>query len=141
MAPNEQPPSSETTLTALVSGIVSDAQELLKQQVALLKHDIRADLRQTREALTSLVSGGVIAAVGAIVLSFMLVYLLYWLVPAIPLWGCFALVGLVVTAVGVILIHAGARQFAELGPPPENAAQAMRENLRWTTSPTKSASR
>ena len=43
------PNGGTTSLTALVAGIVNDAQELLKQQVALLKHDVRQDIRQAKE--------------------------------------------------------------------------------------------
>jgi hypothetical protein len=130
-----------TSVTSLVAGIVSDAQELLKQQVALLKHDIRWDIRQAREALTSLAIGGAIAALGAILLCFMVVHLLFWLVPAVPLWGWFGIVGAAVTITGVILIFAGVRRMTELNPLPENSVEAMRENLQWTTRPSISGSR
>jgi len=135
------PPAGETSVTSLVTGIVNDAQELLKQQVALLKHDIRSDIRQAKEALTSLAVGGATAALGAILLSFMLVHLLYWLVPAVPLWGWFGIVGAAVTIIGAILIYAGVRRMTELNPLPENTVEAMRENLRWTTRPSTSGSR
>src|SRR2546430_1801900 len=92
-APEPLPPGGATSVTSLVTGIVSDAQELLKQQVALLKHDVRSDIRQAKEALTSLAIGGAIPALGAILLCFMLVHFMYWLVPAVPLWGWFAIVG------------------------------------------------
>jgi len=132
---------SEASLTGLVTGIVNDAQELIKQQVALLKHDIRSDIRQAKEGFTSLAIGGGIAALGAVLLSFMLVHLFYWLVPAVPLWGWFAIVGGLITVIGVILIYAGVRRISELNPLPENTVEAMRENLRWTTKPSASASR
>jgi hypothetical protein len=135
------PPSSEASVTSLVSGIIHDAEELIKQQVALLKHDIRTEIRQTKEAFTSLVLGGAIIGFGAILLSFMLVYLFYWLVPAVPLWVWFLVVGVVVTAVGGVLVYAGIRQVAELHPLPENTVEALGENLRWTTRPTTSDSR
>ncbi|OAI50618.1 hypothetical protein AYO44_17625 [Planctomycetaceae bacterium SCGC AG-212-F19] len=134
-------PADETSLTTLVSGIVTDAQELLKQQVALLKHDIRSEIRQTKEAVTALAVGGAIAALGAILLAFMVVHLLFWLVPAVPLWGWFAIVGAAVTVAGVILIYAGVRRFSEFHPLPENTVAALRENLRWTTRPSTSGSR
>jgi hypothetical protein len=134
-------PVGETSVTSLVTGIVSDAQELLKQQVALLKHDIRSDIRQAKEALISLAVGGAIAALGAVLLSFMLVHLLYWLVPAVPLWGWFGIVGATVTITGVILVYTGVRRFTESNPLQENTLEAMRENLQWTTRPSTSGSR
>jgi hypothetical protein len=140
-SPEHLAPAGETSVTSLVAGIVSDAQELLKQQVALLKHDIRSDIRHAKEALISLAVGGVIAALGVVLLSFMLVYLLFWLVPAIPLWGCFGIVGAAVTIIGAILIYTGVRRFTESNPLQENTLEAMRENLQWTTRPSTSGSR
>ena len=63
------PPSSEASVTSLVSGIIHDAEELIKQQAALLKHDIRAEIRQTKEALTSLALGGAIMGLGMFLLT------------------------------------------------------------------------
>lgn len=135
------PPSGAPSVTSLVAGIVSDAQELLKQQFALLKHDIRADIRQAREATISVAIGGAIAALGPVLLCFMLVHFLHWLVPAVPLWGWFGIVGAAVTVLGVILIYAGVRRFTESNPLQENTLEAMRENLQWTTKPSTSGSR
>lgn len=128
-------------MTALVSGIIHDAEELIKQQVTLLKHDVRTEIRQTKEAVTSLALGAAILGLGAVLLSFTLVYLLSWLVPTVPLWVWFLVFGLVEAAVGGVLVYAGVRQVSELRAVPDNSVQALRENLRWTTRPTTSDSR
>jgi len=135
------PDGGTTSLTALVAGIVNDAQELIKQQVALLKHDVRQDIRQAKEALASVAIGGAIAALGAVLLAFMLVHLLFWLVPAVPLWGWFGIVGGAVAVLGVILIYTGVRRFTEMQPLPDTTVEALRENLRWTARPSTSTSR
>jgi len=135
------PDGGTTSLTALVAGIVNDAQVLFKHQAALLKHDVRQDLRETKEGLTSVAVGGIIAALGAVLLGFMLVHLLFWLVPAVPLWGWFGIVGGAVAVVGVILLYAGIRRFTEMQPLPDTTVEALRENLRWTTRPSTSTTR
>jgi hypothetical protein len=129
------------SISSLVGGIVEDAQQLFKQQLALLKHDIRTDVRQVKEATISLAAGGAIAALGILHLSVGIVLLLNWLVPALPLWAWFLIAGGLVTLIGGILAYAGIRRFAELNPLPENSVHALRENMRWTTRPTSSANR
>jgi len=50
---------ADASVTKLVTGILNDAQELIKQQFALFKSEVRADLARTREAATqSLLSSG-----------------------------------------------------------------------------------
>jgi hypothetical protein len=123
----------DPSMTMLVTGIINDAQDLLKQQSILLKHELRNDIRQTKEAATSLVTGGVVSFVGLLLLSLMLVHLLNWIAPSWPLWTCYALVGGLVTAAGLIAAYAGLQKFHDLNPLPEQSVQAMKENLQWTT--------
>jgi len=127
---------NEPSVTALVSGILTDVQELIKQQVTLLKYDIRHDIRQVKEGAASLGLGIGLAAIGGIMLCLMLVHLVNWLAPNWPLWVCYALVGGVLTAAGVGAMFAGKKKFETLNPLPEQSVEAMRENVKWQTSTT-----
>jgi uncharacterized membrane protein YgdD (TMEM256/DUF423 family) len=126
--------SSEPSVTALVTGIIHDGQELLKQQLTLFKTELREDLRRTREAATSLVAGGVILFVGSILLCLMLVFLLHELA-GWPLWASFLLVGGVIALAGGALTAYGAQQFKTFNPLPDQTAEGLKENLEWTTKP------
>lgn len=126
---------NETSVTTLVSGIISDAQELLKQQVELFKEEVREDLRKTREAGTVLGLGLGVGLVGAILLGLMLVQLLAWADPAITLWGCYAICGGAIFAIGIGLCCAGVAKFNAINPMPKNSAQALKENVQWITNP------
>lgn len=128
--------SNDTSVTALVSGIINDAQELIKQQVTLLKHDIRHDIRQAKEGAASLAVGGGVAAVGGILLSLTLVHFVSWLAPSWPLWVCYALVGGLLLAIGGGVMFAGKKKFDTLNPLPEQSVEAMRENVQWQTTTT-----
>ena len=93
MANDVQTPA-EPNMTALVSGIVSDAQELFKQQVALFRAEIKADLQRTRRAVSALAVGVGVAAFAPFLLVLALVHLLHWAAPEqLPLWACYAIVG------------------------------------------------
>jgi len=125
---------SEPGLTQLVTGIISDAQELLKQQLAMFKAEIKEDLRKTKEAALALGLGIGITLLGGLLLVFMLVYLLQWST-ALPLWACYAIVGGALTLLGGILLYSGTRKLSSFNPLPDQSAEAVKENVQWLTSP------
>lgn len=131
----DQKAAPDASLTELVTGIVHDAQELSRQQFALFKSEIQSDLVRTKEAVLSMALGGGIALLGVILLCFMLVHLLSWAVPAVPLWGWFGIVGGLLVLGGGALVYAGRRTFDTFNPLPDQSARAMKENLQWLTTP------
>jgi uncharacterized membrane protein YqjE len=124
---------SDPSVTALVTGIIHDAQELIKQQVALVRTEIRDDFRKTKEGALSLALGLGVGALGALLLCFALVYLLAWAVPQVPLWVWFAVIGVLLGAAGAAMIYAGSKKFESINPLPDQSAQALRENVQWLT--------
>jgi hypothetical protein len=134
MATNVQS-GSDVSVTSLVGGIVNDAQELMKQQLALFKAEVKEDMRKTTEATVSLVIGLTASFVGSIVLCFALAHLLHWAWPDVSLWVWYAVVGGVVTAVGLGLAYGAYQKFRSFNPLPDETAEALKENLEWKTKP------
>jgi len=128
-------PNQEQSVTRLVSGIVNDAQDLMRQQIALLKHEVRKDLREAKELSLSFLAGAVTCAVSTALCSFALVYLLYWVWPVIPLWASFAIFGFLFGLAALILFYAAKQKLEEITPISDEAQQAIKENLQWTTKP------
>ena len=84
---------SEPSLTALLNGIIHDAETLMKQELALAKTEIKEEVNKTKEALLSLAVGAGVAALGGVLLTLMVVHLIHWATNgAVPLWGCYAVV-------------------------------------------------
>jgi len=125
---------NQQSLTSLVSGIVNDAQELMKQQLNLFKAELQADLKKTREAAVSLAVGVGIASVGGLMLCWALAYLVNWAFNW-PTWGGFLLVGGLIAVLGGILVFVGLERFRSFNPLPDQTAEALRENLEWKTKP------
>jgi hypothetical protein len=126
----------EPGVARLVSGIIEDAQQLMKQQAELLTADIRKDLRDAKEAGFSLGIGGILLGVGGLLLLFMVVHFLNWMWPEyLPLWGCYGIVGGLLALVGGIVFYRGQEQLEKIDPTPEVSVQAMKENLQWKTNP------
>ena len=122
---------AEFSVTSLLKGIVSDAQELIQQQLALFRAEIKDDFRKTVGILITIVSGAFMVAVGGALLSFMLVYLLNSVVPTLPLWGCFGIVGGGVALIGGIVAYAAVARFKTFNPLPDESVQALQENVQW----------
>jgi len=122
-------------MTGLLGDILNDAQELIRQQLALFRQEVREDLRKTRDGAIALSAGVGVIAMGGLLLLLMLPLLLNWLVPAIPLWGCFGIVGGLAAAIGAILLFAAVQRFKSIHPMSDQAATGLKENLQWTTPP------
>lgn len=128
--------TEEPSVTHLVSGIISDAERLMAQQLDMFKAELRKDMRDTKETGQLLLIGGALLSVAGIILLISLAYLLNWASDGrLPLWASFGLVGLVVAAGGGIVFYRGRQKLEKLNPLPEKSAEALKENLQWKTNP------
>jgi Putative Actinobacterial Holin-X, holin superfamily III len=127
---------SEPSLSSLVGGIINDFQALVKQEVALARREFAEELRKARQAAISLGIGVGVLVVGSLLLIFMLVFLLSWAVPAIPLWGSFGIIGGLLIVTGAALLLRAKSKAEDIHVVPERTAETMKENLKWIKNPT-----
>lgn len=125
---------SEPGVTRLVGSIIEDIQDLFKKQLELFRHEVKDDLRQTKEAGLTLAAGLLVLFVGSILLCITLVYLLEWaFAPDLPLWGAYGIVGATMSILGTVLLVVGKRKFATFNPLPDKSVEVLTENLQWTS--------
>lgn len=129
---NELRNGPEPGVTALVSGIVNDVQELLAQQLALFKHEIESDFAKSKDAAITLFVGLGIALVGGGMLFMMLVHLLEW-ATGLHLWACHGIVGGGLVAIGGALFYQGKKKFEAFNPLPDESVRALKENVQCLT--------
>jgi Putative Actinobacterial Holin-X, holin superfamily III len=122
----------EPTLAELLTGLIHDATALLRQEVALATHEVRAEFRNTIRAVMSLGIGIGIAAIGGWLLILMLVHLLHALT-ALPLWACYGIVGGLFAVGGIVLLVLGKNSLARLHLVPQKTVETMQENVQWIT--------
>jgi hypothetical protein len=127
----EAPPS--VGITPLISGIIQDAQTLLKQQLTLFQTEVKQDLRRTRDAAIPLAAGVAVAFVAVILLCFTLVYALVWIWPQLPLVAAYGIVTLTVGLIGGVLLFMGKSKFDSFSPLPDKTVEGLKENIQWKT--------
>jgi len=133
---------SDPSLSSLVGGIVSDVQDLVKQQLQLTRHEIEDDLRKARDAAALFALGVGVCLLSAISFCLMLAHLLHWLTgpqgldPAgFPLWACHGVVGATLVVIGGCLTGVGRQKMKTVHPMNNQATQALKENVQWLTTP------
>jgi hypothetical protein len=127
----ENEPIFEQSATTLLGGIVRDGQQLLHQQLEMLRSEVKQELHQLRSGLVSVCIGVGVAAVGGMFLLVMLVHLLD-AYTEIPLWGCYGIVGGALGLVGGAFLIGGRKSVSDLQlSPPPATARALKENIEW----------
>jgi hypothetical protein len=129
-AVNDSPPPAEATLAQLFGGFVSDARELLCQEVALAKREVHAELHKTKMAMVSLSLGLGLAALGGMLLIVMLVHLINT-VSELPLWSGYGKVGGVCILSGGMLLYLGKHTITHIDMLPQQTVETMKENVKW----------
>jgi hypothetical protein len=142
MANDVQSPPDEASMSSLMRGIINDLSALIRQEVRFARTEIKADLQKTQEAVVLIGVGSAVAAIGAILLAFMVVHLLHWLsLPEgevidrarLPLWGAFGIVSAVLLGIGSVVAWMGCQKFQSFNPLPDQTAQTVKENVEWIT--------
>jgi hypothetical protein len=131
-------PPEEASVTGLLRGIINDVGDLIRQEFRFARTELKSDARAMLRAGLVLALGAGTAALGVILMAFMLVYLLHWLSlpagtaePGIPLWGCYGIVAAVFLSVGGLMVFAGVKRLQSVNPLPDQTAKNVKENVEW----------
>ena len=122
--------NSEPSLASLVSGIVNDAQALIKQEVALARRELADELTKAKQATLSLGVGAAVAALGGLLLALMVVYILHEEVQ-MKLWLSYLIVGGVLAIAGATLFLFACAKASEINLVPKQTVETLRENVQW----------
>ncbi len=120
----------DSSMAQLISGIVGDAQELVRKEIALARQEVREELDAAKNAGVKLGIAGAVLAVGGLLVVLAIAqgiaYLFDW-----PVWAGYALVGVVLAIAGGILFSAAQRQIKNIHPVPERTVETIKENVEW----------
>ncbi|MHB1425634.1 MAG: phage holin family protein [Gemmataceae bacterium] len=119
--------ASQPSMTALMGGILTDVQELIIQQMRLLRLEIREDLRKARTGAIFLGAGLGVTAVGGLLLCVALPLLLH-AVTNWPEWVCFGIFGILFLFIGIGATYAAMKMFQDAASLPESTT-TLKENF------------
>lgn len=120
--------TSDASLGGLVRGALDDFRELIREEIALARSEMRLELGKAARA-------GVQFGVAGISLWFATMFLFVAVALGTsalfgwPVWAGFGLVALVLAVVGVICVNSGRRAAATVHPLPRTVA-SIKENVR-----------
>jgi drug/metabolite transporter (DMT)-like permease len=120
----------EPSLATLLSGIVGDAQVLVRQEIALARQEVREEITDAKDAGIALAIAGAVLAVGGLLLvvslAQALAFFLSW-----PVWVGYAVVGAVLAIVGYFMYSSAQKRLQQISPVPEKTVETLKENVEW----------
>jgi hypothetical protein len=128
-ASTQETSEASPSMTSLVSGIVTDFQRLLRQEMNLARTEVRQEWDKAKTAAETLGVGAAVLGIGGLLLCFMFVYLINYF--GVPLWGCYGIVAGVVLLTGVVLAGTGYARAKSVHVVPPQTAQTLKENVQW----------
>jgi hypothetical protein len=123
-------PSSDPSLASLIGGIINDAKDLLLHEFVMAKLEMQSELQKTKAAVISFAIGAAIAVIGGFLLALMLVHLL-GAFTAIPLWGCYGIIGGGLLIIGLIVLSMSKQTGETIDAVPQQTIATLKENAQW----------
>ena len=120
-------------LAPLITGIINDAQELLRQQLTLFQTELKGDLDRTKNATIPIVVGMVVGLLAGFFVFLALAHFLVWLWPTMHLSAAYGIVALALVIAAGVLIWTGKAKFDAFNPLPDKTLEGLQENLQWKT--------
>jgi len=125
----------DQSVVSLVTNIISDAQELTRQQIELIKVEVQDGVRKAQAIALLVGVGAALAAVGGVLVAFGLAGWLASAIDGLPVWGAQLIVGAVLAVIAGILFGVCKQKLDSFHLVPEKSVEALKENLEWKTKP------
>jgi drug/metabolite transporter (DMT)-like permease len=120
----------EPSVAALLSGIVEDAQTLVRREIALARQEVSEEIASAKSVGIKLGIAGAVLAIGGLLLVLALAQaladLLNW-----PNWAGYGIVGVVLAVGGYILLAAAQKSAQAISPIPHKTVETIKENVEW----------
>ena len=120
--------NGESSLGDLLTGLTTDLSTLLRQEVQLAKVETMEKVSQATQSIVLMVAGGFVAYAGFLAIVAALVLGIASLF-SFPLWISALIAGVLVVAIGAILLQSGRGMLKQLSMMPEKTVESMKENM------------
>lgn len=119
---------AEPSLGQLLNELTGDMSTLVRQEFELAKAETMQKVSHATRSIIMLVAGGLLAYAGLIAL---VIAAAIGLGALMPYWLSSLIVGLVVVAIGALLVMSGRSSLATLSLVPEDTVATLRQDARW----------
>jgi len=124
------PGAAEPSVADLISGLVGDAQQLVRREIDLAKREVTIEIDKVKQGAVALGIGAGAAIIGALLLAHMLVYLVQTLTD-LPLWVSYLIVGALFAIGGGVALMQGLKRIKEVDPVPRETIESVRKDVQW----------
>ncbi|HZM38055.1 MAG TPA: phage holin family protein [Acidimicrobiales bacterium] len=128
MGPPYEQPGTDQSLGELFGTLTSDLSELVRSEMELARVEIREEAAKAGRAAGLLGAGGLIAYLG---LGLLAMAAAWGLAEVVDAGWAFLIVGLVIAAIGVVVLMKGRDRLREVRPVPEETVETLKEDARW----------
>jgi len=122
--------TTDSSVADLISGLVTDAQQLVRREIDLAKHEVSIEVDKVKQGAVALGAGAGLAVIGALLLGHMLVYLVQALT-GLSLWVSYLIVGAIFAIGGGILLMQGIKRMKDVDPMPRETIETVKEDIQW----------
>jgi hypothetical protein len=122
--------AEERSIGELFGELSQDMAMLVRQEAQLAKTEMQQKLSKVTTDLVSLASGGVVALIGGLALTAMLILLLIDPVGLKP-WLAALVVGLVFGVLGWVLVQKGLTNLKRTDPTPRRTVESIKDDIQW----------
>jgi membrane protein implicated in regulation of membrane protease activity len=128
------------SIGGLVRGILNDLRELVREEIALARVEVRDTAGRAKLAAASLGAAVVALAFGG---TFLLIAVAVGIADLFnwPVWAGFLVVALLLSVAGAVMFAAGRKRLRTIQPVPEQTVQTLKENSEWIAKRLSSANR
>jgi hypothetical protein len=123
-------PGEDRSIAELFGELSQDVALLVRQETQLAKTEMQQKLAKVRADVLAMVSGGVVAYLGALALTAALILLLIDPVGLKP-WLAALLVGALLAVVGYLMLQRGANDIKRTDPTPRRTVETIKEDIQW----------
>ncbi|MFO7170051.1 MAG: phage holin family protein [Chloroflexota bacterium] len=124
--------SDEGSISQLVSGLIADAQQLVRREIDLAKTELNTEVDKVKQGGVLIGAGATAAIIGGILLGHMLAYLVQD-VFGISLWISYLVIGAILAIAGVLLLRQGTERMSKVDPMPRETIDSVRKDVEWIT--------
>jgi uncharacterized membrane protein YqjE len=121
--------ADQRSVGELFGQLSQDLALLVRQEAELAKTEVQAKMSRLTTDLVSLATGGIVALIGALALAAAVVLLLVDPIGLAP-WLAALLVGVVLGAIGYVMLQKGLRDLKGIDPTPRRTVESLKEDIQ-----------